>query len=769
MRSNICLVLMDQLFLGRAKQLIVFHAEMLHCVDEKSTAATCPARHSYSLHLVGVRRVTIICTYNRRWTRELRSMQKVNHPNYLERNAAYNGRVAAYVDEVFQTERPGPLGYVSPKRYHPRTPKDIADGKAEIISADVSPSDPTTPRRFAIDDLGDYEHILFSALAWATSNTFVLGGEMGSGKTATVTFIRDVLTRSRLAPCMATCADCKPVIVFLSLDAGTRYTSPTSDVVAAVRDELIDALHKELRRLLITDSLTDPFVNFTVISTDQKFHRFARFLTQRTVTQLRQGQAWTTLDDTQKTDLLLDYVRNSGSAEAQLDSLMAIASYIKSTVRQDHACFVILLDNIDRHFEPSKQLSILRLIFGLQSTGIRVLLSMRPTTFEGLESNAAFSFSYIQHAGPEPLTIGLKRIQHFLAQETWLADSRLTVFERTCLRDRLGAIAALLEVRSIHRSRLAALSGASIRSGLTLLGRLAVNNTIPFDATEPPHKQDWLRAILLGDTEDQHVATDDRYVTNIFADQRQASFRWAPLRLLQLTTALYMVRSARNATTLCTLLHAMLGEDGEDEILAAVNHLLKDTRPLLWVDGAYSYSTYGELLARNDVFHATQAGRAYIRKLILDSVYLQECLFAVAWPGRAAPRDVDCRTSVGRSRGTRALCDILVVEDCEQHQRLLTFTSRSSHLPAFRFQPISPPIVATLAEASVESMRVGIRDSVTASDTAAECQAWREVLQKASDRISLLKLTVPGNLMRARAHVEETFKSAEQMLRSGVR
>jgi len=696
-----------------------------------------------------------------RWSGEI-PLRKVNHPNYLERNAIYNERVGHYVEEIFQTEKPAPVGYISPKRYRPRMTKHIADPRVGILASPVPPTDAATAARFDTHDLGDYEHLLFSALAWSTSATYVLAGEMGSGKSATMTFMRDVLERKRKAACSATCHDCTPVVVFLSLDSGTRYTAPNTDVVARVREDIINALHGKLRELLITDDRIDTFLAFTASTNEQKFYRFSAFHTQITMLQLQQGLAWSNLSSIQKTDTLLNFVSQLGNPEVQLDALMAIASFIRRTVRQDNSCFVILLDNIDRHFEPSKQLAILMLVFGFQDTGIRVLLAMRHTSFEGLASNAAFSFSYIQHAGPEPLAVGLERLRHYMKNwDSWLDKSRLTTLERTSLHDRARAIVELLDGRSFYRSRIAALAGGSIRAGLTLLARLFLNNTIPFEQGEATHKQDWLRAILLADAEDQHLAADDRYVTNVFSDPKTATFTWGPIRIMQLVNAFAGARSARNAKTVCTLAQELLGGGADDEILSAVNHLLKDTRPLLWVDGAYSFSSYSEMLARNDIFYLTQAGRSYYRLLLRDSVYLQEAMFAITWPGRAAPRDVDCRSSFGRSRGSRALADILINEDFEQYARLMRMTGRAPQLPSFRVELISVVIAAALAQSAVESMRTGIRDVMSASDMLSECHSWSEVLRKAQQRVTDLGISAPRVLLTAMEHAAGGISVAE--------
>lgn len=692
-------------------------------------------------------------------------MQKVNHLNYAGRNGTYNERIGPYVDEIFQTETPEPLGYLSPRRYRAISPGHLAAPRATVIYERVKPADPEAPGRFELNDLGDYEHLLFSALAWAPSATYVLAGEMGSGKTATISYLSDVLKRNR-RPCSMSCKTCKPVVVLLSLDAGTRYTSPNVDVVASVRDDLINALHGRLREIFIKEELPDRFIHFTAEASEQRYARFSGFQTKLTVMQLTYGQAWQTLDPMQKTDLLLDYIRGLGSPEAQLDALMALAAFTKHTIRQDNTCFVIIIDNIDRHFEPSKQLAILLLIFGLQETGVRVLIAMRHTTFEGLGSNAAFSFSYISHAGPAPLTVGLERIRYYLnAFDLWLAEARLTVYEKTCLRDRLKAVANLLEYDTKHRGRLAALAGSSIRCGLTLLTRLLVNNTIPSDASEAPHKQDWLRAALLADSDDQHLVYNDRYIANVFSDGRSGNFSWIPLRLLQLVNAFYSARPSRNASTLMTLLQELFGTDRDEDYLAAANYLLKDTRPLLWVDGAYSYATMSELLSRNDVFSTTTAGRAYLRKLLIDNVYLQECLFAVSWPGRGAPRDVDCRTPVGRSRGARALCEILVDDDCAQYQRLIAVAARNPHLPWARLGLISLKITSTLAESSAESISRNIVGIESASDGLSECQSWLETIDKTMRQLKDLKLVLPSALVRSRQHVESAIRGADRFLR----
>jgi hypothetical protein len=700
-------------------------------------------------------------------------MRKVNHLMY-GRNAPYNDAVGQYVEEMLQTEKREPVDYIAPLRYRPRLAKHTMpkkDPRIEIITHQPA-SDPTGVARYDIGDLGRYEHLLFASLAWHTSSTYVLAGEMGSGKSATMTFLRDVLQRERKGRCAAQCHDCHPIVVFLSLDAGTRYTAPNTDIVARVRDDLNDSLHAELRRLLPTADIINKFDLFTETASDQKFHRFSVFKTERTVTLMQHGVAWSSLDPLQKTDFLLNWVKQQNTPEVRLDALMAIASFIRETVRMDQSCFVILIDNIDRHFDPTKQLGILQMVFGLQTTGVKVLLAMRHTTFAGLESNAAFSFSYILHAGPDPLEVGLERMRHYSARwDSWLEKSKLTELERACLQGRLNAVMTLLQDRRSHyRQHLAALAGGSIRAGLTLLVKLFINFTIPFEHDEPVYKQDWLRAALLGDTDDQHLPADDRYIANVFANPKDANFSWAPLRLLQLVNGFYVTRAARNAKTIWTLAKEILGGPDDDELLAAMNHLLQDTRPLLWVDGAYSFASSGDLLARNNVCHVTRAGRGYMRRLLRDSVYLQETLFSVSWPERSVPREVDSGSAVGRSRGARAIADVLITEDFQQYERLMSIASRKTHLPALRIDPIGVVIAATLAESQVESMKNSVKDALSAADTLSECNSWLEIFRRAKERLLHFKIPPQPEMQSAlgRIDVVRAFAQTVLVTKTGV-
>lgn len=693
-------------------------------------------------------------------------MRKVGHPNFWDNNKEFNKRAKLLVGKLFDTESCGPIGYIPPRRYLSyAATRTLGDRSKDIVHRDVV--DQIPPGRYQTEDLGDYDKTIFAAIAAGQGNTYVLAGEMGSGKTATMNYMRTVLERKPLSPCTATCKVCDPVVVFISLDAGTQYTSDLANPVAAFRDDLITTLQSRLYDIFVKEQLTDRFILFARNAHEQRYQRFAGFQTALSMWQLEKEKLFSSLPEELKCAFLMNWIQNADTPELRLDLLAALGAYVKNEVRHSASCFTLLVDNIDRHIAPAQQMAILRLLFGLQETGIRVLVAMRQTTFAGLGSIAAFSFQYIPHNGPDPLVIGAARIRHALERfDEFVGEVPLESDEKNYLQRRLEAILSMLEVREFPRGRLSAFSGASVRAGLTILNRLVLNSSMSCNVGAPSHKIDWLRAAVLGDTTEQHFDPTDRYIVNLFGGALSGKFSWVGVRILQLIEALFGTPVARNAKSLCTLINIILQREANDELLSTFNYLLQPTHPLLWVEGVYSYSSYDVLLALNDVFNLTSAGHKYWKNLLTDSVYLQEALVGSSWSNAALPAEVSYKTASERSEGMRAIIGVFWQEDLAQHRLLLDTARRTDYLAAIRgIPPVSMIAGARLASGAIESMKNSVNSVAIAYDLLTEATAWNEVLFTMQREAETMQLQSPKPLNAAIRDAESAIRLANGIMK----
>lgn len=167
-------------------------------------------------------------------------------------NAGYNGAAAPIVGDIFDTELRQPEQYVVSRPVQPRRPARL-ESKSEsgdyVVVAYVPPKHQVG--RFDTTGLGEYERVLLSCLAWGKYSTYVLVGEMGSGKTTTARFIEGVLQRPRAALC-GNCAVtvCEPLILYI--DFNSLIPGP---IVRRFRTKLRASFKSQLRYIFRTAPL----------------------------------------------------------------------------------------------------------------------------------------------------------------------------------------------------------------------------------------------------------------------------------------------------------------------------------------------------------------------------------------------------------------------------------------------------------------------------------------------------------------------------------
>ncbi len=111
----------------------------------------------------------------------------------------------------------GSIGYVPARMSSPILPPSKA---VATIDPPPEPQDPNEmSKRFNLSGVGEYEKGLLSCLLYGEYSTYALTGDMGSGKTATLNHLVEVLRRPRLKTC-GVCKHCVPIVITLNFNAG---------------------------------------------------------------------------------------------------------------------------------------------------------------------------------------------------------------------------------------------------------------------------------------------------------------------------------------------------------------------------------------------------------------------------------------------------------------------------------------------------------------------------------------------------------------------
>lgn len=645
--------------------------------------------------------------------------------SHYETNADYNQAVGPLVGEIFQTESHGPVSYIPVPRFQPHSPWMSATAATVKVVEKRYAAAIEEVQRFDMSGLEQYESTLFSCLAWGQYSTYVVAGEMGSGKSSCANFLMQALKRPRLKTC-GMCLRCTPMLVTIDFNKGFDFVDKNL-VMKTFREILYAELKPRLRNIFEAEKLTPKFVEFCKSDgITLGFNLFDDFI-QAT----RRSKVWHSLSNTEQAEHLIDFVNDKHDIHQQLWLSMLLLNYVRRTSRQDNPCLVLLFDNLDRVLADA-QLDILVTILSLQDISqTKALVTLRKTTFERLASQAAYSFGYINHTGPRPLDIIRSRIQYWLAHWDEMPQV-LSIPEeyRNALFARLQYCLDLYEHSPRTIESIEAIAGSSVRLGLYMMERVFVNSSIRYN--EAPHyTSDVLRAVIVNaDSPNLEVSATDQVLANVFAAPRSTQRSFILLRILQLVFAFKDFPTERKTSNLELFLRTIGGWKPE-EVREALNHLLYVKRPLLWVDGKTAYRDVQDMRQCNDVVYLTDAGEAYIRKLIKDLVYVQECLMSVSWADERIPPRVDYSRMTERLTVLRQCIRVLMEDDWKQTRQFRAWLKTNS-----RFHNISPVMMTGRIAYSVGRAAQGILKTGR-SQTPAEVSClsgWKSTLIEAYNK-----------------------------------
>lgn len=557
----------------------------------------------------------------------------------------FNRLIAPVVTSMFQDENEGPIGYVQSATSEPDRSDWFSWSTVDEILVEGSGQCPPDDTRLSLAGLGDWERTVLTNLIWGNYSTLVLAGERGSGKTALMKEIRRVLKRPRPAGC-SRCGrkECpNPTILDMDLNLGGEASSPQE-----VKDDFLESFYQttsaNLRPLLESYDTLEKLYSYLQRNVRQQYVSSYDPWVSRVG---RRYDKWLAEGNKARCSDLLSFVASSSpSIRRRTENLMVLLRFVREEIYPDNACFVILLDNIDRVI-PEAQHDLLQLILSLRKIArVRLLLPLRWTTFEQVRSQRAYSFGLLTHRGPGLGPIMRKRLAHY--RENWQQHAEIQVLDpqtRSLLLSRLEAIQTLFEHPSYNEFA-SWLAGRSVRIGLRVARRLLLNATIPHDR-RPTNLGDLTRSLFLGINREQRLEVHDDCVANLFANPLDEKFDLLNLRILQLIKAYRAAPRSRSVRNLTAILHASKLWSLE-EIRAAYQYLADLDRPLIWIDGRSTFASHQEIRRLNRVVYLTKAGDNYIRFLARNSLYVQEALIAVRWNSDFTVDHFDYGTLEGR-------------------------------------------------------------------------------------------------------------------------
>ncbi len=380
---------------------------------------------------------------------------------------------------------------------------------------------------------------------------------------------------------------------------------------------------------------------------------------------------WKRSTNKKRADALFAFIRGQDDLQYQLELLMRLLAYVRRRVQPDSSCILLIYDNIDK-IQYEAQMEILYAVMSYQHMAdVRVLVTLRRTSFEKLASQRVYSFGAINHAGAEPLTVVKLRLTHYL--EHFEDEAQTAVLEpetAMALKRRMKYVLSILEHNSSSYvvEALRAFPGRSVRLCMFMMVRAFVNQTMPFDA-ETVSMSDLARAIIIGDSADGRMTFNDDVVANILHDGISHVPSLLCLRILGILKEYQDAGSRRTLGNLIALLRE-IDEWSVSDILYALNYLMNVKRPLVWADGvtAFDIANSKKWLPAREILFLSSAGEAYLRTLAMQLVYFQECCLPMDWP-EGVPFSMDMRSIDERMRLVRRCVFEIQRMDSEQVKR----------------------------------------------------------------------------------------------------
>jgi hypothetical protein len=368
--------------------------------------------------------------------------------------------------------------------------------------------------------------------------------------------------------------------------------------------------------------------------------------------------------------------------------LSALLKYIKSTFYENHpGCFLLIVDNIDR--EPILVQQAVKLILKpfSRTSGIRTIVTARQTTFFQTLYDDGLSepIDQVPYCGPTPLSILVGRINEFLSNPEEYKD----FYTPDALPSLIKGVQHIRDEflrRDAFTSFFLAFTGRSVRKAL-LLGQNLIHNSVydPYEIGKDINnsslsQRDIHRAIIVGPNI-TYTWTEGGLIENVFQVHDPAGDSYfVKLRILRI-----LLKQMDLGIKIKTLIFALSGFDYRmDEILDAINEMLKKPKRLIWSDSVREFDSIEDMLKHgNSHLFISSIGEGYAKYLYKDVAYIQEVMLDTEVDPSDFGRGWDYGRMEDRLRLISSFCDMLFSHDKIEVQNFIGKKSTDDYVKYF--------------------------------------------------------------------------------------
>jgi hypothetical protein len=161
--------------------------------------------------------------------------------------------------------------------------------------------------------------------------------------------------------------------------------------------------------------------------------------------------------------------------------------------------------------------------------------------------------------------------------------------------------------------------------------------------------------LLTGANVHPRLDINDQLVANVFTNGKDNKPSLLIIRILGVLHEFDKNPAKRTIGNLLTIGRAV-GGWSQREMIEAVNYLMRDHRPLIWVDGRSKFVVAKDATnpSSREILFLTSAGKRYFQNLIMSLSYFQDAVLALDWDSAGVPLSVQMDDLNARFRTLRA-------------------------------------------------------------------------------------------------------------------